>query len=154
MKKIKLTQGKFALVDDDDFEWLSQWNWHYGNGYAVRQSPRVRGKQRRIYMHREILQPPKGMQTDHINRTRSDNRRSNLRVCTSSQNQWNQHKIRGSSRFKGVSWHKIGKKWQAQIIKNQKHIHLGRFDSEEDAARAYNKAALNYFGEFARLNVL
>ncbi len=152
MKEIPLTQGKFAIVDDKDYDWLSKWKWCYNSGYAVRMSPGVNGKQRKILMHREILQTLKGTETDHINGDRLDNRRYNLRVCTHSQNMMNQRKTRGCSRFKGVHWHKAHKKWHAKIKKERKNQHIGYFDVEDNAALAYNEAATELFGEFASLN--
>jgi len=161
MKKIPLTQGKFALVDDEDFEWLNQWKWYYSKvgkdgigGYAMRKF-RVNGKQKTIRMHRLINNTPDGMDTDHDNGNKLDNRRKNLRDATTSQNQINRKKGRGnySSRFKGVFWHKVTKKWHAQITLNGKRIHLGLFVSELAAAAAYDEAAIKFHGEFASLNV-
>lgn len=94
-------------------------------------------------------------QIDHINNIRSDNRIVNLREATNSENQANR-KIRegGASKYKGVSWHKGAKKWQALIEVNRKQTYLGQYDLEEEAALAYNKAALEYFGEFAKINII
>ncbi len=156
MKKIKLTQDKFTLVDDADFDFLNSWKWRYSTkGYAVRTSAMIGGiRGRNIWMHRLILGTSKGMQTDHKNTNKLDNRKENLRACTQSQNGMNQRKTRGSSRFKGVSWSEERKKWEVKLQKNKKNIYLGRFVDEEDAGRSYNAGALKHFGEFARLNVL
>ena len=151
MKEIKLTQGKVALVDDADYEWLSQWKWTYG-GYAFRMIRDGTRKQRMIYMHRVIMDAQPGEQVDHINRDGLDNRRENLRLCSSSQNNGNQRKTRGSSRFKGVSWHKEGRKWQTGIKLHGTQRHLGLFTDEVEAAHAYDDAAREKFGEFARVN--
>lgn len=152
VKEIQLTQGKVALVDDADFEWLSQWNWcalrQRGNNrwYAVR------GRNPLIYMHRLILNPPEGYESDHIDGGGLNNRRSNLRICTCSQNHMNRHRAWGSSIYKGVYYYKRYMKWGARIQINRKQLHLGYFNSEIEAAKAYNKAAIKYYGEFARIN--
>lgn len=154
-RKIPLTQGKFTIVDDADFDWLNQSNWYFHHGYAVRKAPRHGGKQRMIHMHREILGTPMGMETDHRNGDGLDNRRANLRVCTSSENHMNERKREGmSSQYKGVSRLKRCKKWKAQIYYDGVCHRLGRFTDEADAARAYNTAAREHFGEFACLNVI
>jgi len=159
MKRIPLTQGKFALVDDWWFEFLNQWKWSYQKvlskskefEYAIR-TVQAGKKISRVYMHREVLNTPKGMETDHINGNGLDNRTENLRICTTSQNQSNRHAVTGTSKFTGVSWSEAAKKWKGGIKKNYKQIHLGYFDSEEEAAQAYNQAAIEVFGEFSRLN--
>lgn len=147
--KIKLTQGKFAIVDDRDYEWLNQWEWYYSSkGYAVRGYPK------RVLMHRVILNTPDGLETDHINLNRLDNRRSNLRSVTSSQNNINKLlREDNKSGFKGVYWHKASKKWLAQISLNRKHYYLGIFVNPKEAAFVYDQAALKYHREFARLNL-
>ena len=161
MKKIKLTQGQFALVDDADYEWLNQWKWHaqyckYTDSYyAVRKSPTVRGKRRLIRMHRQLLRLSRGdkRQADHINHATLDNRRNNLRGCTLQQNSMNRNPRQNtSSKYKGVYWNKEKRKWQVKITAGKKNKYLGCFNSEIDAARAYNEAAKKYFGEFAHLN--
>jgi len=161
MEKIKLSQGKFALVDDEDYEWLSQWEWCYHPrtknkelGYAVRSQKRINGERGSlIRMHRVILNTPEDREADHINGDGLDNQRNNLRICTNGQNQQNQHALQGgASKFKGVCWSKSNKKWVSYITKDQKRTHLGYFNIEEDAAKSYNKAAIELFGEFARLN--
>lgn len=152
-KLIPLTRRQFAIVDDADFDWLSQFKWcalpATSNGfYAVRRASSSGGL---IYMHRFILGIESG-DADHINRNKLDNRRLNLRAATRPQNMSNRLKLnrngRASSQFKGVSLNKQLNKWHATI--SQKHI--GYFTSELEAARAYDAAALLHFGEFARLN--
>lgn len=152
MKQIELTKGQVAIVDDDDYEWLSQQKWCYSKGYAIRMSSRKLGKQMGIHMHREILGTPDGMETDHINGDRLDNRKANLRICNHSQNEANQGKLsNNTSGRKGVCWDKNRQKWLAQIQVNYKQINLGCFTDIEDAAHTYEKAAIEYFGEFARV---
>lgn len=152
MKKIPLTQGKFAIVDDDMFEELSKFKWHFSRfGYAVRKPYSGRGKN--FYMHRVIAGTPEGMSTDHINGDKLDNRRSNLRICSTSSNMRNRGKQNNNtSGYKGVFWSIPAGRWRAQIVVNKKSIHLGLYDTTEEAASAYNVAAKEYFGEFANLN--
>jgi len=149
---IKLSQGKESIIDEDMFDYLNQWKWHVRNGYAARTMEGSRN-QGLIFMHRLIAGTKKGMETDHINRNTLDNRRSNLRNCTKSQNQANS-KLRSdnSSCFRGVHWDKVNRKYRSSIRFSGKRICLGCFDDPGDAARAYDDAAKKYFGEFANLN--
>lgn len=151
IRYIALTQGKFAIVDAADYEWLSQYKWHLvapGKLYAGRKEG---GKT--IYMHREIMQPPPGMMVDHIDGNGLHNRRANMRNCTNQQNMRNIHKRRsGASIYKGVYYDKRRHTWYARICHNGKNIHLGTFPTEIEAAHAYDRAARRLFGEFAHLN--
>src|SRR5712664_378293 len=147
---IPLTQGQNAIVDAEDFEWLSQWNWcvsKIGNSfYAVRANS--------ILMHRKILHCRRSSeQGDHKNGNTLDNRKNNLRKCSNHQNTWNVGPPKNNtSGFKGVSFRRdIG--WYARIRVNGERIWLGYFDSAEVAARAYDAAAKSYHGEFAHLNL-
>lgn len=154
MKKILLTRGKTALVDDADYEWLNQWKWHYNTrGYAKRtQTKPVR---REIAMHRIITDAPEGMDVDHINGNKLDNRRENLRVVTHKANCRNQRRYSNSKkRFKGVFIDSrcSVRKFFAQIVVDGKKHTIGYFATEEEAAAAYNKAASKFFGEYAQLN--
>lgn len=145
MKEIPLTQGKVALVDDEDYAELSKFSWYLhrdGNiQYAVRCSHRnpTTHKRNFIRMHAIILGTPKGMDTDHINGDGLDNRRENLRVVTKRQNQQNLHILK-SSKFPGVDWNKSHKKWRTKIQINGKSHHLGYYNNEEMAARRYRIA--------------
>lgn len=158
-KEIPLTQGKVALVDAEDYAYLSQWKWHamkQKNGiyYAVRNIVKD-GKQTTIRMHREIMKTPKGMDTDHTNGNGLDNRKENLRICAHSQNQKNCKKYNNnSSGYKGVCWHTRDKKWAVGIQMNGEKIYLGLYVTKEKAAIAYNEAAKKLFGEYARLNII
>lgn len=155
MKEIQLTQEKVALVDDDDYKWLSGWKWYAQCSRGERWYVVRNLNPGRILMHRLILNPPLGYECDHIDGNGFNNQRGNLRVCTTAQNQYNQIPQNGvSSKYKGVSRHKPARKWRVKIRLNGKQIHLGVFHSEIDAAKAYNQAAIKYFGDFARLNVI
>lgn len=154
VKEILLTQGKVALVDNEDYDRLMQWKWwalhdRGGNWYA---QARINGKRTR--MHRFIMGAQKGQMLDHINGNGLDNRECNLRLCTNSQNQHNQKMRRkeASSIYKGISWYRNLEKWKAQITYNRKHMHLGYFSNEIEAARVYDKRAVELFGEFAKTN--
>jgi len=158
MKKIELTQGKVALVDDEDFEMLSQYKWHYVKpGYAARSQycggGRSSHKVKVTPMHREIMDSPDGKMIDHKNHDGLDNRKSNLRICTRTENRRNsvRHK-NNKSGYKGV-WQE-GKKFRSAIwIKDEKrNRNLGTFETAIQAAKAYNKHAKAVFGEFAFLN--
>lgn len=156
MKKIPLTRGRFALVDDEDYEELSRHAWWCdGKGYAVR-SVYFNGKRSHVErMHRRLLNCPDGKQVDHINHIKNDNQKINIRICNSNQNIMNQ-KIRcdNTSGYRGVYKKAFRKKWRwhARIGINKRRISLGYFKNAEDAAIAYDKAAKKYHGEFARLN--
>ena len=159
MRRIKLTQGRYTLVDNSDFEELSKHKWcalrlSYGGFVAVRSSPTNKnGKRGLILMHREIMNCPKDLDVDHRNHNTLDNQKHNLRICTRSQNKQNGLPRKdGTSQYKGVHWYKASMKWTAQIRMNKKRMHLGCFDDEIEAACAYDQAAQRYFGEFAYLN--
>lgn len=160
MKKISLTQGKFALIDDDDFEMINLFKWcaHKAHKayYAVAVHRDEDRKQRLILMHRLIMNASKGTIVDHINHDTLDNRKSNLRFCTHSQNIRNQRiqSRKKSSKYKGVTLVKSNGRWASYIKVKNKRIGLGYYENEIDAARAYNKAALKYHKEFAVINIL
>lgn len=141
-----------AKIDPEDYEEISQCKWYIKKPKKSRYSRyAINGKGE--FLHREIMNPPKGIAIDHINGDGLDNRRANLRIADACQNQWNQRrKENGTSKFKGVSWCTRVKKWAIQICYKQKFIWLGYYDDEVEAARAYDRAAVKYFGVFARLN--
>lgn len=154
-KTIELTRGMSAIVDDEDYEWINKWKWQCSTrGYAIRNTNVIDagGKKKTvsIHMHRIIAETPQGKITDHINGNQLDNRRCNLRVCSSSQNQANKNAISGN--YKGVTWWKKGDGWEANICHEGDQMCLGYYKSEIDAAIAYDKAATRLFGEYARLN--
>lgn len=174
MKLIKLTQGKFAKVDDTDFEWLDKFKWYArkdtrnnGKFYAGR-TGMLNGKRINIHMHREIMQTPDGMQTDHKDGDGLNCQRENMRNATKSNNMMNKKVHANSiSKYKGVSPLRNRKyklkngevrscpqAWQAAIQVNKKRIYLGYFDTPEKAAIVYNEAAIKHHGEFANLNTV
>jgi hypothetical protein len=158
VKKISLTQGKFSLVDDEDFDELNQYKWyaHKNKGgiwYVDRTIKYVDEKHKTISMHRKIMDFPSGKDIDHVNHDGLDNRKCNLRVCTRSQNKKNARLSKNnSSGLKGVHWNKRNKKWMALIAKDKKRIYLGLFDDKTEAGRVVDRKALELFGEFAILN--
>lgn len=152
MKKIPLTQHKYALVDDEDYELLNRFKWHYANGYA-RRNWWYGGKSHMVRMHHFVLPLRDGLMCDHINGNGIDNRKCNLRLVTKSQNMMNRGKQKNNtSGYMGVSLHRTTKKYRAFIKKDRKQIHLGLFETLREAAYAYNEAAKKYHGEFALLN--
>jgi hypothetical protein len=161
MKLIPLTQGQFAKVDDDDFDWLNQWNWcaHLSSTThsfeAVRNAPRdpITHKSYLIRMHREIMNAKAWQLVDHRFHDTLDNRKSELRICTHKQNMHNMIRpVRNTSGFKGVSWHRGRQRWRARIKMHNREFHIGAFVCAIDAAIAYDRAAIKRFGEFAMTN--
>ena len=137
-------------IDDEDYLLVSSRAWWYQrNGYIVTEI-----SQRTVLLHRLLMNTPEGFETDHINGNKLDNRKSNLRICTRSQNQHNQKPRTGSSKYKGVCWYKPVEKWLAQIRSSGKKKHIGLFSDEKEAALAYNSVARELFGEYARLNIV
>ena len=160
MKKILLTQDEFAFVDDEDYQDLMRFKWYACRGgktfYAFR-NIRINKRQSKERMHRRImgLRRGDGKLTDHIDMNGLNNQRNNLRVATKAENQRNRKKpCNNTSGFKGVGWYKPSKKWVARIKVNSQSKNLGYFKSKIAAARAYNIAAREYFGEFAKLNLI
>lgn len=153
VKEIPLTQGKVALVDDEDYERVIKYKWYAcknSNTYYVKHTINHHSK---FLLHRFILGVKSNEQVDHINNNGLDCRRCNLRITTQSQNLMNAKKRPNtSSKYKGVNWCKQTHKWSAKIQVNGKRKHLGRFSNEDDAGKAYNEAAKKHYGEYARLN--
>jgi hypothetical protein len=168
MKTIHLTRGKVAIVDDDDYDRVSQYKWYAtaGGKYAARADyANGRNHPRNVYMHRFIMNAPDGVDVDHINGDPFDNRKSNLRICTRAENLQNSRKkIRNghsTSKYKGVNYDgregkrshvNKSKRWCAYIRLNGKKVHLGQHATEVEAAIAYDNAARAHFGPFAKLN--
>lgn len=156
MKYITLTQGQRTIVDNEDFSTLNKFKWHF-NVYATRtprDAERDLKKAKNWRMHWEIVgKPAKGLEVDHINRNKLDNRRRNLRIVTKSQNVRNRGKTSvNKSGFKGVSWQSVFKKWRATIVVNKKQLHLGYFNTPAKAHKAYCKANIKYYGKYGSTN--
>lgn len=161
MKEIKLSQGFIAYVDDEDYEYLNQFKWHVikkGNTYyARRYGGRFNGKDVKVFMHREIMKPASDMEVDHIDRNGWNNLKINLRICTHRQNIMNKCAV-GRSKYKGVWFNSStvkGKKYEyirALLRINGIRYHIGNFQTEIEAARAYDQKAREICGDFANLN--
>ncbi len=161
-KKIPLTQGKFAIVNDEDFEEVSKYKWHAIKSpctyYAQTSVHLGKGKDNKykiknISMHRFILIPEQSEDVDHRDGNGLNNTRGNLRTCTNSQNHANMKPQRGgTSKYKGVCWYKTRGKWVTKIMFNYKNKTLGYYTNEIEAAKAYDQKAKELFGEFARTN--
>jgi hypothetical protein len=157
-RRIYLGEGEWTILDQQDYYRYQELKWLVkGNGsklYAVGSVKTEPKKTRMTWMHREIMNAPKELLVDHRNGDSLDNRRENLRFATQSQNIANaiRDKSKTTSRFTGVNFDKRRKRWLASIRNQGKKVFLGRFKNEMAAARAYDKAAREYHGEFARLN--
>jgi len=155
MKKIPLNHGRFALVDDEDYDWLmslGKWYAHKdGNTFYAVRVVNAGGRRVKLRMHREITQAKKGKVVDHKDGDGLNNQKANLRECETAENTKNRiGNVNSASKYKGVQ--KSDKKWRVTIFLNGNRFHLGVFSDEIKAAIAYNEAAIKYHGEFARLN--
>ena len=153
-RQIPLTKGKFSIVDEADYEWLSKKKWcaHHCRGrFVAVHNYRKGGKMIHVQMHRLIMQPSAGMQIDHINGDTLDNRRCNLRICTNAENCRNRKYKESVHGYKGVAPVRNGR-WGARICINYRQSWLGSYDTIEEAARAYNEAAIRIHGNYALLN--
>ena len=158
MRKIPLTKGKYALIDDEDFEQLNRFRWAVQKGgntfYAVRHA-RIKYRRCGLLMHRAILglEYKDGVHTDHIDGNGLNNQRSNIRMCTQQQNLFNRKSNKGSSsKYKGIYWDAKKQRWRCRIVIDGEQIHIGTFKSEILAAKAYDEKAKELHGEFAKLN--
>ena len=153
MQRIKLTRGKYAIVNNRDYSWLIKFNWRaipsqHWHGLRWYAGTGANTK----LMHRMILLAPKGTQVDHKNMNGLDNRRGNLRLATRGQQRANSGRSRpGISKFKGVSWCSRDQHWRAKLEKNG-HSYARYSIDEETAAHLYNEMALLHFGKYARIN--
>jgi len=136
-----------AIIDKEDYETVKDYKWGL---HQTKFGNYVRSTKDRIYLHRLIMGFPN--EVDHKNHNGLDCRKENLRECSSSQNKMNRRAEKGTSKYKGVYWHKQSKKWHTEIMVNGIKHSLGLHKSESQAAKRYNRAALKYFGEFAVLN--
>jgi len=151
MKIIKTKSGYEILIDDDDYRLVSQYKWHvYKDRNIYYATSKSNGA--RIKMHRLILNAQPGEIVDHIDGNGLNNQKSNLRICTVQENIRNMKAILGKSKYKGVSFKKNMKKWQANIGFNYKMLFIGYFQTQEQAAAAYDEVARALFGDYANLN--
>jgi hypothetical protein len=157
-RRIKLTRGKYAIVDVEDFERLNKYKWHCTHcGYAKTAVPNKSDKGPRqipVSMHKLICPAPDGMIIDHINRNSLDNRKANLRAATQKQNVWNRKfkRTKGRTRYNGIRWDKNKEKWQVRLTINGRRESFGYYADEIEAAKAFDRVAKKYRGEYAFLN--
>jgi hypothetical protein len=152
IRYIPLTKGKFAIVDAEDYEWLSQYKWHAIRAERGRTYYACRNDHgRSLSMHREIMKPPKGKVVDHENGNGADNRRANMRNCSQLQNSQNiRRRVKGKSEFRGV--YRRGDKWEAKVFHKGKEYYLGLYDDPIEAAKVRDRKAYELAGEYAYLN--
>lgn len=153
-KELTLTKGYVALVDDEDYEYLSRWKWTYSGGYALRRVLHD-GKKVTIMLHRQIMNAQESLDVDHRDTNPLNNQRYNLRVCTRTQNNANRTPYKfGTSKFKGVSFRRdrLSNPWRASIGYNNQRLSLGVYPTEIQAAKSYDEKARELFGEFALTN--
>jgi hypothetical protein len=155
-RRIYLGGGVWTILDRQDYYRLNHFKWFLtgrSNKFYAARTIKVDGRTIITRMHRDIMNPPDNLLVDHRNSNALDNRRENLRLATKSQNICNSRKRKNtSSIYVGVHLRKTNGRWEAEITHNGKKIWLGSFENEVEAAKAYDKAAKKYHGEFARLN--
>ncbi len=151
IRYIPLTKGKYATIDAADYERAASFSWHVSiSGNRTYAYSNING--RNISLHRFLMNAPKGLVVDHIDHDGLNDRRNNLRICTQRQNLYNSRPKGRSSRFKGVCWDKAKQRWVVYIRHNGRNRFVGQFADEVEAARAYDRAAHELFGEYAYLN--
>jgi hypothetical protein len=149
VRTIALTKGFSTIVDDDDYEFLAQWKWHVANGYAARAGEHRTKK--KVLLHRVLMDPPPPMVVDHINGDIRDNRRCNLRICTAAQNSYNRTKAKANAcQFKGV--YKSHTRWRASVQREGVQNYAGTYETQIEAALAYDALAIKLFGAYASVN--
>ncbi len=154
-RTIPLTQGQFAIVDPEDYDWLMQWKWiaHWSDitkSYYARRTSYCGRKKSLVIMAREIMKAQKGTEVDHRDHSTLDNRKSNLRICPKFKNCANRKtRADNTSGFKGASLIRASGKWKAEICSNGQKIRLGLFGTAEEAGEAYRNAAIKIHGEYA-----
>jgi hypothetical protein len=146
-----LVIGK-TIVDDEDFEIFNKYRWFISEDGYVRHIFNTKTKILVSYLHRKIMNCPKGKMVDHINHDKLDNRKENLRIVSNSENQMNQKVRKSSSKYKGVYWNNHCKNWISQLKCKNKLFYLGIFNSEVEAAKVYNEKDKELFGKYAKLN--
>ncbi len=152
--KIKVGRSQnYTLIDEEDYIRVAQKGYYFCNsdrGYVILKKPLGGNKYKEVYLHRFIMDFPKDLQVDHINRDKLDNRKENLRICTGAENSRNREQNKGN--FKGVHYSKKNRNWVAQITKDYHVYHLGSFSTEIEGAIAYNQKAIELHGEYAYQN--
>ena len=159
MQYIPLTKGQFAIIDDEDYERINQWKWYSQKSNTGYYAARSMGRDKSRFMHYEVLNLAIGKDrkwvVDHINRNPLDNRKENLRICSTQQNLFNSgpKKKKGkTSYYKGIMFHQGHKRWAALLCYKRKQFHLGYFQTEYEAMTAYNLAVVKKMGDYAYVN--
>lgn len=154
--KIKVKSVRTYLIDDEDYEKIKPFKWHLSReGYIVRTMRIPNRNPKAKFLHRLIMGEPEGFEVDHINRNKLDNRKSNLRICTTTENRWNAKKSSNksmTSKYRGVHFSKSLQRFVAKTKYRGKRIHIGCFDTETKAAKAYDNLIVKLKGQFAKTN--
>lgn len=153
MKYIMMAKGRRVMVDDTDYDWLNQWRWRLVAGYACRMRLKGEDSSSHIYMHRMIMDAPKGTEVDHINHDELDNTRQNLRIASHQENAWNRDKQKNNtSGYNGVTWVKKAQRWRAAVAQDGKSIYLGQYKDIKEAVKARDAFVMEHRSGFAVLN--